>query len=69
MNKRADECLFCKSRSCYEHVYSTNDYGKTYNEVACERHIKQLHKHSDETAPGVMKDFCSSTGKQSRNRI
>jgi len=60
--KATNECLFCGSRFCYERVVSSQDNGATYDEVSCHRHIKELHKHSDEKAPGVMKSFVSSTG-------
>lgn len=63
--KRKDECLFCSSRRCYERVVST-DGGWTYDEIACSAHVKEVHHHSDDTAPAVMKHFISSTGKQKR---
>lgn len=63
--KKTDECLCCRSRSCYERVVDT-DGGKTYDEVACRKHVNDLHKHSDTVAPGVLKHFISSTGKQKR---
>jgi len=62
--KRKDECLCCTSRRCYERVVDVS--GKTYDEVACLNHVKDLHMHSDVTAPGVEKHFISSTGKQKR---
>ena len=65
MKKRKDECLFCTSRSCYERVVSS-DNGQTYDEISCQDHIKDLHKHSDDAAPGVMKHFISSTGRMQR---
>ena len=66
MKKRKDECLFCTSRSCYERVVSSEDDGQTYDEISCDKHIKDLHKDSDNRAPGIMKYFISSTGKQKR---
>lgn len=69
MKKRKDECLFCKSRSCYERVVSFEDKGQTYDEIACRNHVKELHKHSDEKLPKVMKIFSSSTGKQKRGEL
>jgi len=66
MKKRKDECLFCTSRSCYERVVSSQDKAQLYDEVACNKHIKDLHKHSDEIAPKIIKYFNSSTGKQKR---
>jgi len=67
--KRSDECLFCKSRSCYEHVYSSDDHGKKYNEIACLSHIKELHKHSDNQCSGVIKQFVSSCSKVNRKHL
>lgn len=69
MAKRIDECLFCTSRSCYERIVSSEDVGQAYDEIACLRHIEKLRKHSDETAPNVMKIFNSSTGKQNRKEL
>jgi hypothetical protein len=66
MKKRKDECLFCTIRSCYERVVSSDDAGKTYDEISCPTHLKDLHKHSDLQAPGIMKYFISSTGKLKR---
>ena len=66
MKKRKDECLFCTSRSCYERVVSAEDDGKIYDEIACIKHVKGLHKHSDEKAPGVKKNFISCTGRLKR---
>lgn len=66
MSKRKDECLFCTSRKCYTRVVSTADNGKTYDEVACSKHICDVEKNSDEVAPKVMKLFISSTGKLER---
>ncbi|WP_312093408.1 hypothetical protein [Aminipila sp.] len=63
---RKDQCFFCHSRACYDRIVSSVDNGKTYDEVACRRHITDLEKHSDEKAPKVMKLFVSSTGKQKR---
>jgi hypothetical protein len=61
--KLINECLFCRSRFCYERVVSKD---MEYDEVACTKHVKELHKHSDITAPGVMKSFISGTGIQKR---
>ncbi len=57
--KLKNECLFCRSRFCYERVVTKD---MSYDEVACRKHVKDLHKHSDETLPGVVKSFISSTG-------
>ena len=66
MKKRKDECLFCTSRRCYERVASSEDKGKTYDEIACIKHIENLYDDSDEKAPGIMKIFQSSTARQKR---
>ena len=66
--KRKDECLFCTKRKCNERVVSV-DGGKTYDEIACFDHVYSLHSHSDTAAPGVMKHFISSTGKQVRGKV
>lgn len=65
--KCKDECLFCKRRKCYERVMST-DNGRTYDEIACIDHVEKLYKHSDETAPGIMKYFISSTTPHKRGQ-
>lgn len=66
MRKRKDECLFCTSRSCFERVVSSGDNGQLYDEIACTRHVSELHRHSDKKAPGVKKNFISSIGRQKR---
>ena len=63
---RINQCLFCTSRRCYTRIVSINDFGKTYDEVACRKHSEMLYKHSDEIAQGVMKMYESSTGCLSR---
>ena len=67
MKKRKDECLFCTSRKCGERVVSVDDEEEHYDEIACTKHMKDLHKHSDVKAPGIVKIFSSSTGRQVRN--
>lgn len=62
-DKRKDVCIVCISQKCYERVVSQD---KSYDEIACIKHVGDLHKHSDETAPGVIKNFISSTEKQKR---
>jgi hypothetical protein len=56
--KLKNECLFCRSRFCYERVVT---YDMSYDEIACSKHIKDLHKHSDTVLPKVVKSFISST--------
>ena len=68
--KRKDECLFCKSRACYTRIYRESDEkGPAYDEVACDKHIIDLEKHSDEVLGshnGVMRWHQGSTGKLKR---
>ena len=66
MSKPKGKCLFCRSICCYERIVSSHDNGKTYDEVACNKHSQDLRTHSDANAPNVMKYFISSTGKQLR---
>ena len=61
--KLKNECLFCGSRFCYERVVSED---MKYDEIACMKHVKDLHKHSDLVAPKIMKSFISSTSIQKR---
>ena len=61
--KLKNECLFCGSRFCYERVVSED---MKYDEVACMKHVKDLHNHSDIVAPKIMKSFISSTAIQKR---
>lgn len=63
---RKDQCLFCTSRRCHSRVVSSQDNGKTFDEVACSKHASQLDMHSDKTAPKVMKLFISGTGTYKR---
>lgn len=73
MMKRKDECLFCKSRSCYTRIYRTADEkGPGYDEIACDKHIHDLEKHSDEVLGshnGVMRLHMSSTARHKRKDI
>ena len=59
---RKNQCLFCTSRKCSTRIVSTEDNGKIYDEVACNKHSAQLHSHSDKFAPKIAKLFISSTG-------
>ena len=58
---RKDQCLFCTSRNCFTRIVSVDDM-KIYDEIACRRHTNELHKHSDEKAPKIVKLYMSSTG-------
>lgn len=59
------KCLFCGSRKCYTRIYTRN---LGYDEVACDKHIKELERHSDETlgAPGTIRMHLSSTASLKR---
>jgi hypothetical protein len=59
--KRPNECLFCTSRRCHYHIYSSKDEGASYNEIACNKHIWVLEEDADWMAPGVMKQHLSSS--------
>ena len=64
MNKRKDECGFCKRRSCYWRVVNEN-----YDNIACARHIDALHCHANEALGknnGVARCNISSTAKLRR---
>ena len=61
--KLKNECLFCGSRFCYERVVSED---MKYDEIACMKHVKDWHKHSDVVAPKIMKSFITSTFIQKR---
>lgn len=61
--KKPNQCLFCRSTRCYERVVSVD---WVYDEVACLRHAAQLREHSDKAAPGVRKNFISSTAPRVR---
>lgn len=66
MKKRVDECLFCRSRSCYTKI-CTDDF--IFDEVACNNHILDLEKHSDKVLGkdnGVMRSHVTSTARLKR---
>ncbi len=67
MKKRKDECLICKSRSCYKRI--VRETAPYYDEVACNEHISDMEKHSDATLGtknGIYRNYISSTGKLKR---
>jgi hypothetical protein len=47
MAKRKDECFYCSSRKCNHRFASTEDDGKSYDQIACEKHWKLLITHSE----------------------
>lgn len=69
MAKRKDECFFCKRRKCNDRIVSSEDYGKTFDEIACSNHIRTLEGYSDVKAPGIIKLYISSTGQLKRGDI
>lgn len=66
--RRRDQCRFCTSRSCYTAIYTED---RTFDEVACSRHIRALELHADAVlgSPGKLRTNLSSTGRQSRERL
>ena len=70
MAKRKDECIFCKSRSCYTRIVRLEE--PAYDEVACPSHVLDLERHSDTklgTRNGVMRHHISGTARQKRGEI
>lgn len=61
--KRADECLFCCSRSCYFRIWSDDG---CYDEVACRAHGRDLELHADVELRGKSRMHRISTAKQVR---
>lgn len=66
MSKRKDMCLFCNSRCCYERIASLEDGGKTYDEIACRKHVDDLYRHAYGGKDKVRMCKMSGTGKMSR---
>jgi len=67
MAKRKDECLFCGRRSCSTRIVRLEE--PAYDEVACDIHVEDLEKHSDEVLGshnGVMRCHISSSGRLKR---
>ena len=68
--KRHNECVFCTSRKCHEHIYTTFDNGALFNEIACRNHVDALYVLAYEKIPeGVIRSMTSSTGDISRRDI
>ena len=68
--KRHNECVFCTSRKCHEHIYTTLDNGKLFNELACRNHVDALYVLAYEKIPeGMIRTTASSTGDMSRRDI
>lgn len=66
--RTSGKCLFCNSHKCYTRIYTKN---LGYDELACDKHIKQLEAHADETlgSPGTIRMHLSSTGKLMRGIV
>ena len=62
---RKNQCLFCSTRKCNHRVVSSDDKGKSYDEISCRRHRKDLLRHSDENYKG-MKIYMETTGSYCR---
>lgn len=61
-----NQCLFCSSRRCHLAIYTES---RSYDEVACSRHIHELEEHADKTLGvknGVMRWHYSGTSLKSR---
>ena len=68
MNKRKDECQFCKSRSCYHRI--VRKIPPLYDEVFCSKHVKEGYDECDSIlgkGNGIMRSHISSTGKLKRD--
>jgi hypothetical protein len=46
MGKRIDECLFCSSRKCHARIVRSLE--PKYDEIACDKHVRDLQLHNDE---------------------
>ena len=60
---RKDQCKFCTSRRCSERIVTPD---MSFDEVACDRHRKQLALHADEVLNGAIRWNISSTGTLKR---
>lgn len=60
---RGDQCLFCGSRVCYCRIVSED---LLYDEIACNRHIRQLEEHADSVLSGKIRNHISGTSKKVR---
>ena len=62
---RKDQCLFCYSRKCNHRVISSDDKGKSYDEISCWRHREDLYRHANENYK-PMKTYMETTGSYCR---
>lgn len=70
MKKRKDECLFCNSRKCSYPVYRRDV--PMYDEIACDKHAKDLNIHSDKVLGvhnGILRNYVSGTGQYKRGEV
>ena len=63
---RKDKCLFCGSRKCSYRIVTKD---MSYDEVACYKHVGEMHQHSDKKIPGALRWFISSTGSLRRGEV
>lgn len=72
MSKVPNECFKCKSRFCSNGIISIEDNGKKFNEIACDKHIKDLEKKANEVLGkdnGVMRLSVSTISGLSRRTM
>lgn len=66
--KRKDECLFCSNRKCYTRIAREEE--PRYDEIACNSHILELERHSDEILGrqnGIMRWHITGNSQQKRH--
>jgi hypothetical protein len=49
-DRRRDQCLFCTSRRCHTRIVA-DSRTLGFDEVACNRHVRELEQHADATLP------------------
>ncbi len=67
IEKKKNECQFCKSIHCFQQIY--RDEEPKYDEVYCNKHIKEAEKACDEVlgiGNGLVRTHRSSSGRISR---
>ena len=57
------KCKFCNSRCCHYRIVSQD---KTYDEVACDKHIRDLEGDADNVLDGKIRNHISSSAIVSR---
>lgn len=63
--KRKDQCFCCSSRKCKHRVISTSDNGKSYDQIACDKHWKFLLRHAERCYDGKV-TYMETTGRFTR---